>query len=778
MVNRLKIKNIFKELPGLRFSTKNILLMRFIVANFFIILFCVVILAAVSVNKINQVITSNTDNFSENQLHTVSDAVDTSLNDMFRTVRSMAISSDEGDIFNFNRWTHNDKSSIDFYNWKLFFKGYITNYDFIHSVWILNSNNVIIDSESSIASPDEYENWRFIADSVNKAKEEHQYLIPYTTTLHTIGNTQVVSMVAPLKSGDASYNGGAIILNIKARYFAQKLGYAQANSNYLSFIYNDESGEVTAASANNYNPAEIADIAAKSLKSENSTVYKIGKNKYTAYTARSSIVPKWHMVTMYNNSYATGQKQSIYIWYITVLILLILFCLVSTWFITFYIYKPLQRIITNLSVNINDMPDVSFKKKNDEIQIISSHISTLENELSDKNKFIQDNIEKIRGIAVRSILSGDSDEFSARDLAKCGIIFTEKYYYVALFTLDRYLDILSDNTEKNFSALSARVFSCIYNTLSQTINSTGIYWDHNRYAFILNTDKPLEASAVALFIGRVNETLNETCKCSVSLCLSAPVSSMGETATAFSQVIASGKHRFSIGNEALIICPASITYSIESSRAVSSCISSIAHNLFGGDTGHLLEKLNKFKALLSKASPDDVRINTLKLFDTIKKNFLPELASFDFNMVYKRIDNIISYSVYPELCEYITSKLMEMAALCAESGDKNISRRIKEYIDLYYYNDISLDSLSDCFHVSSSYVSKVFTEAYDVGFQSYLSQLRISKAMDMLKNTDLSIQKIGEKVGFMSYNSFSRTFKRITGVSAKEYRTNPSANNN
>ena len=110
-----------------------------------------------------------------------------------------------------------------------------------------------------------------------------------------------------------------------------------------------------------------------------------------------------------------------------------------------------------------------------------------------------------------------------------------------------------------------------------------------------------------------------------------------------------------------------------------------------------MEELNKFKTLLSKASPDDVRINTLKLFDTIKKNFLPELASFDFNMVYKRIDNIISYSVYPELCEYITSKLMEMAALCADSGDKNIARRIKEYIDLYYYDDISLDSLWTAF---------------------------------------------------------------------------------
>ena len=102
----------------------------------------------------------------------------------------------------------------------------------------------------------------------------------------------------------------------------------------------------------------------------------------------------------------------------------------------------------------------------------------------------------------------------------------------------------------------------------------------------------------------------------------------------------------------------------------------------------------------------------------------------------------------------------------------NTTQRIKEYIDLYYYNDLSLDSLSDRFHVSSSYISKTFAETYNTGFQSYLSELRISKAKELLKNTDLSIQTICERVGFMSYNSFSRTFKRITGISAKAYRMN------
>ena len=90
----MKIKNFFKDIKFMRFSTKNILLMRFIIGNFSVILFCVIILSSISVTKINQVINANTDNFSQNQLHTVSGTVDSSVNDIFRTVRSIASVSD------------------------------------------------------------------------------------------------------------------------------------------------------------------------------------------------------------------------------------------------------------------------------------------------------------------------------------------------------------------------------------------------------------------------------------------------------------------------------------------------------------------------------------------------------------------------------------------------------------------------------------------------------------------------------------------------------------
>ena len=769
----MKFNKLFKDMNFLRFSTKNIMLMRFIVGNFSVILFCVIILSGISINKINQVITANTNTFSENQLDTVSGTVDNALNDMFRTMHSMSLSSDTSDIFNFNAWTDRDKNSVDFFNWMSFFRNYICNYDFIQSVWVLNSNNTVIDSASSAMQPSEFEYWSFMSDTMTRARREYKFMIPYITNVHSIGNASVISLASPLKTGDSTFSAGMIMINIKTNYLTEKLGSSVLDSNYMSFIYDKAENNLVCGSLQKYNASAI--ISAASSFNDGGAVYTIDGVKYTAYMKHSGIVPEWHFLILYNNNYIAEQRRSIYVWYTAAIIILVLFCLFSTWFITFYIYKPLQRIINNLRINIEDMSAPELNKKNDEIKIITSHISTLENELNDKNKFIRDNISKIRDIAVRKIIETPNPDASADlsdDLAKCGIVFTEKYYYIALCTMDRYISFLTDRTSKDAESLSAKVFDTIYNALSHTVNSTGICWNKCKYVFILNTDRQISALRASEALTQINEQLRDSCGFTVSLCLSEPVLSPNELHSAFEQARTQEKYRFSLGNESLIFCPHTQYYETEDSSALNSCISNITHLLPTKDTTHILTELIKFTDMLSPLSPDDVRKTVIKLIDTIKKTLHTGMPNYDFNLLYMQLDTLFSYSVFVELRDFLPSKLIEISSACRDSNDMNTTQRIKEYIDLYYYNDLSLDSLSDRFHVSSSYISKTFAETYNTGFQSYLSELRISKAKELLKNTDLSIQTICERVGFMSYNSFSRTFKRITGISAKAYRMN------
>ena len=50
--------------------------------------------------------------------------------------------------------------------------------------------------------------------------------------------------------------------------------------------------------------------------------------------------------------------------------------------------------------------------------------------------------------------------------------------------------------------------------------------------------------------------------------------------------------------------------------------------------------------------------------------------------------------------------------------------------------------------------------------------MRVKRAAELLENTDLPMQKVGEEVGFSDQNYFSRIFKKYNGVSPLNYRKN------
>ena len=99
------------------------------------------------------------------------------------------------------------------------------------------------------------------------------------------------------------------------------------------------------------------------------------------------------------------------------------------------------------------------------------------------------------------------------------------------------------------------------------------------------------------------------------------------------------------------------------------------------------------------------------------------------------------------------------------------AEKILEYVtENLCDNTLSLAQISDALGLHRSYLSNIFKAAYGETLSSYIEQLRIEKARDMIKNTDMKIWDIAEAVGYTSDTSFRRAFKRITGVTPGEYR--------
>ncbi len=93
--------------------------------------------------------------------------------------------------------------------------------------------------------------------------------------------------------------------------------------------------------------------------------------------------------------------------------------------------------------------------------------------------------------------------------------------------------------------------------------------------------------------------------------------------------------------------------------------------------------------------------------------------------------------------------------------------KILFFIDENYTEPLKLKDLSDRFYISNSNLSKQFVKYTGVTFLDYLNELRLTKAMPLIMNTDMEISNISDAVGFGNPRSFQQAFQ-------KKYNTRPS----
>ena len=126
---------------------------------------------------------------------------------------------------------------------------------------------------------------------------------------------------------------------------------------------------------------------------------------------------------------------------------------------------------------------------------------------------------------------------------------------------------------------------------------------------------------------------------------------------------------------------------------------------------------------------------------------------------------------YHDLVSYITTLYARITEDTPKPYRKINCDAIRDYIETNYHEDIYLEKLADEYHVSLSYLSRIFKEHYGITFQQYLANTRIGHAKNLLITTNMTINDISEAAGFNSRNTFIRMFKKLEGVTPTEFRT-------
>lgn len=134
---------------------------------------------------------------------------------------------------------------------------------------------------------------------------------------------------------------------------------------------------------------------------------------------------------------------------------------------------------------------------------------------------------------------------------------------------------------------------------------------------------------------------------------------------------------------------------------------------------------------------------------------------------------ISDINTYNELRAYTMSLIKEVILFLENEKKKKSLRRIelaKQFINENYMKLIALNDVAEYVELNASYLSNLFKTETGANFSEYLLDVRMNKAMELLKDPKIKVYEIGNMVGYEDAVSFGRAFKKKIRMSPKEYR--------
>ncbi|WP_176473287.1 helix-turn-helix transcriptional regulator [Niallia circulans] len=109
----------------------------------------------------------------------------------------------------------------------------------------------------------------------------------------------------------------------------------------------------------------------------------------------------------------------------------------------------------------------------------------------------------------------------------------------------------------------------------------------------------------------------------------------------------------------------------------------------------------------------------------------------------------------------------------ANQSNKDIPESISNavrYIQHNYANPIILYDIVEASGLSKYHFSRLFQSIMQITPMNFLTRIRLNKAIELMKQQDLTIEEIALRVGYSNGNYFTKVFRSIIGVSPGKYR--------
>ena len=511
-------------------------------------------------------------------------------------------------------------------------------------------------------------------------------------------------------------------------------------------------------------------------------IFKIDKENMAAY--KKSAENDWIFIkTIAAESY-TQKAQNAQMWLITCIIL----CLVIGGYLIFITikrnYYPIESIMSFISTKFG-----KNQISKDEFSVIMEMLSDSYNANELINYKLEASYNIFKHDYILKVLKGDIDFNDKIEgyFAGFNIEFVSGYFGVVLISIDDLNEVLNWEDMQSEKAVIL-VKYLILNVLNDLILEENVFYTTEYdgiIAVLFNLDKTPLFDGVNM-MERVSEKLKSFFEKEFGVILTCAVSTIQEDVVnipqAFSDAIEALKYKFVRGTSQIIRYD---EIEVNENEEDSSCYyypleveQQFINNIKAGNydkVKSILEEIfhrnfNQKNLLVSQ-----MKLVVYNILGTIVKA-VSEIGDADKSVfdLFPNIEQLLTIETVMEMKDKILNILSKVCSFIQDENKiykSNIYQDIANYVDIHY-NEYSLCivSIGQHFKMSPYYLSKLFKQSTGEGLLEYINNIRINEAKKLLINENLNINEITKEVGYSDSYTFTRTFKKIVGVSPGKFR--------
>jgi Response regulator containing CheY-like receiver domain and AraC-type DNA-binding domain len=140
---------------------------------------------------------------------------------------------------------------------------------------------------------------------------------------------------------------------------------------------------------------------------------------------------------------------------------------------------------------------------------------------------------------------------------------------------------------------------------------------------------------------------------------------------------------------------------------------------------------------------------------------------------FKDVDRMIDYLVGLTIAD-----MEGPSEPVSEGTHHEVLKQIVAYIETDFAKDLSLQTIARLFKLHPNYVSQLFQKELRTTFTKLLTSVRLEQACSLLRETNLSINEVAERIGYSDYFYFAKVFKKQFGVTPTQFRNAQKENGN